>query len=182
MESDPIDPRVAASDPRRGDMVYANLLIWARFADATSRDRLAFYLDPETRPDFPEEAPESEASWVDHFELLPDPDQIERLSGNVLLVYFGEEADAQPDQVCEAIGLLSPTQLLMRENIEGDVFYHSWQDGQSTLIYAADGLDDPDDDTRYNRQLGDAVRRHLDGLRDSPKRALQYLAEQSSGD
>lgn len=163
-------------------MVYASLVIWVRFADTSSCDRLAFYLDPDTRPDFPDEVPESEASWVDHFELLPDPDQLERVSGDVLLIHFGDDADAQPDQVCEAISLLSPTQLLTREDIEGEVVYHSWQGAQSTLVYAEEGLDDPDDDRRYNRRLDDATRRYLDRLRDSPKSALQFLAKQSLKD
>ncbi len=46
--------------------------------------KLPFYLDNITRPDFPDEVPEVEQSWVEIFEFLDNPDDIRSLDSTHL--------------------------------------------------------------------------------------------------
>jgi hypothetical protein len=136
-----------------------------------------FYLDPETRPDFPDEVPASEAAWVEAFELLPDPSSIDQLDDCTVSVYFDDESDAEPHQICAAIALLEPVSLLSWEAIECEVYYQSWKRGNNTLLYAPEGLENPQDDEKYNRNLDEATRKRLDELDGEPEEALRYLSE-----
>lgn len=158
-------------------MVNAQLLLWIRLPKALACERLIFYLDSATRPDFPDEVPENEAAWVEAFELLPDPSELHRIDASTLMAYFDDESGAEPSSVCEAIALFSPVQLLSWEDVEGEVLYQSWQGDSGTLLYAPEALEDPEDEIKYNRCLNEAVRQRLVELGDNPDQALRYLAE-----
>lgn len=157
--------------------VTTQLCLRITFAEPSSCQRLMFYLDPETRPDFPDEVPDAEAAWVEVFELLPDPSSLEQVDDKTVSVYFDDESDAEPHQICTAIALLEPVRVLSWEVIECEVFYQSWQGGNNTLLYAPEGLDDPQDDKKYNRNLDEATRKRLDELDGEPEEALRFLAE-----
>jgi hypothetical protein len=157
--------------------VTSQLCLWIKFPKASNCKRLIFYLDPDTRPDFPDEVPEAEAKWVGIFELLPDPCSIEQIDEHTVSVYFDDEADAEAHQICAAIALLEPDNILSWESIEGEVYYKSWQGGDNTLIYAPEGLEDPMDDKKYNRVLNEETRKHLDELHGTPDEALRFLSE-----
>jgi hypothetical protein len=157
--------------------VTSHFCLWVKFPTASSCKRLIFYLDPDTRPDFPDEVPESEVEWVEVFELLPDPCSIEQIDEYTLTVYFDDESDAEPHRVCAAIALLEPDSVLSWESVEGEVYYQSWVGSDNTLLYAPQGLEDPDDDEKYNRNLNEATRKHLDELDGMPEEALRFLSE-----
>lgn len=160
--------------------VTTQLCLRIAFPKPSGCQRLMFYLDPETRPDFPDEVPESEATWVEAFELLPDPSSMEQVDDTTVSVYFDDESDAEPHQICEAIALLEPDSLLSWEVVECEVYYQRWKDGNNTLIYAPEGLEDPQEDEKYNRNLDEAIRKRLDELDGEPEEALRLLSEISA--
>ena len=109
--------------------------------------------------------------------MLPGPSDITFVSDQTLLVYFDDETEADTHEICLAIDLLSPLQVLSWEDIEGDIYYQQWKGGENALIYAPQGLDNLEDDQKYNRILSERDRRTLDRLNAEPARALAYLAE-----
>jgi hypothetical protein len=156
--------------------VTSQLCLRVTFDDHLKCERLKFYLDPDTRPDFPDEVPDIESDWVGVFELLPDPCLIDLIDDCVVSVYFDDESDADPHQICTAIALLQPTGMLSWEMIEGEVIFQQWQGGDNMLLYAPGGLEDPEDDKKYNRKLDQVTRSKLDELIGMPVEALQFLA------
>ncbi len=158
-------------------MVTTLLYIWVEFDAITIADRLPFYLHSETRPDFHDEVPAQEADWVDAFEFLTEPTSIKRINKSSFFIFFNSESNADSFCLCKAIGLLKPKLLLTLENAEGEENYNIWIDGNNSLVYAPEGLEDPEDDERYNRNLSAADRKQLDLLDDDPEKALVYLSE-----
>jgi len=75
-----------------GSQVQGLLLIKTK--DEEQAKRLPFYLNAETRPDFPEDVPDLEAEWVDVFEVMEDPDLIELVDEYYVAVgFYQEESD-----------------------------------------------------------------------------------------
>ena len=75
-----------------GSQVQGLLLIETK--DKEQAKRLPFYLNIETRPDFPEDVPESEAEWIDIFEVMEEPDLVELIDEHYVAVgFFQEEED-----------------------------------------------------------------------------------------
>lgn len=81
--------------------------------DKKSCDRLKFYFDGETRPDFVEEVPESEAELFEAFESLQVPDLVNSIDGNRVSIGFDmleEGFDEFEEMVCIA-GEFNPQQV-----------------------------------------------------------------------
>ncbi len=60
--------------------------------DENQLERLRFYLDPITRPDFPGDVPTDEAEVVTLMETMADPDDIKKCSDTELILLFEEDA------------------------------------------------------------------------------------------
>lgn len=158
-------------------MVTTLLYIWVEFDVMPIADRLSFYLHSETRPDFHDEVPLQEADWVDAFEFLPEPTSIKRINKSSLFIFFDSELNPDSFELCKAIGLFKPKLLLTLESVEGDDSYDRWSDGNNTLVYAPEGLENQEDNLKYNNNLSQNEILELDLLSDEPERALAYVAD-----
>lgn len=73
-------------------------MLYIQCQTTEQRDRLVIYLNDDTRPRFPEDAPPEEADWVEAFEFVEMADTIRLEQDTGLFVgYFPEEVDFGED-------------------------------------------------------------------------------------
>ncbi len=119
--------------------------------------RLQIYLDEDTRPDFPEDAPQEEAEWVEPFEFLENPDSIKEIDDKTLLVEFYPEETDFTDEAKELIKTL--LEIVQVESIiycelgEDWTIFENYTIDNRQLLWAVDGLDDPESEEKYNSFL-----------------------------
>ncbi len=128
-------------------------------SDTSKLDRIKSYFVPDTRPDFPEDVPETEEEWVDAFEIIPYPEIIERPDPNVMLLEFDDEADMGPEfhnEIAQAVSLTQPDLILSYSFLEDHILYDKWNGNSYETIWGRDYLEDDQEevlDTQTIEQL-----------------------------
>lgn len=119
--------------------------------------RLKIYLNEDTRPDFPEDAPQNEADWVEPFEFLENPDSIKEIDEKTLLVaFYPEETDFTDDAkelMKTLLEIVQVESIIYCELGEDWTMFEYLTKDKRKLLWAVDGLDDPEDDDKYNSFL-----------------------------
>jgi hypothetical protein len=153
-----------------------SLSVLARYAHPTGAERLAFYLEEDCRPDFQDEVPEYEASWVDAFEFLPTA-KLERLDDHTLVAHFSSDSGFgdELEDILNAIALTGPKAIYFYAFLGDNEWYASYHNGHKKLIWAVAGLDDPDDEKGLNQRLNKEEQERLKSV-GTPSMALAELA------
>lgn len=141
------------------------------------RDRFHFFLDPKTRPDFPDDVAENEAHLVRHFEGMPEPQMIRALSDRELIAAFADDAFEAKQLLPAILGCFSVSKAIWAESdIEHEAYYRL-VDGGFEFFYSPGSLESEDDDRRYNRNLPASAQEELLLVRQSGiEKALLYLS------
>lgn len=159
-------------------------VLYTVFNDNKAKDRALFYLQEETRPNFPDEVPESEAELVELFEFLSYPHQVEA-ENNSLTLWFGDpyrEEDLHEDigPMMEGLSILGAKQVLVYWEYEDEACYEQYVNGNKELIWSVYGLESPEDEARYNKILPPKLKQDLKQLGDpvaSIRRISEFLSE-----
>jgi hypothetical protein len=96
-------------------------LLYVRCRDSESRNRLQYYLDARTRPDFSDEVPEAEADLVNVFEAIDEPIRINQPSSTELLATFDMLAGEPGHEIAPVMDRFHLEQALWYESDGGDV-------------------------------------------------------------
>lgn len=140
-----------------GSQVQGLLLIKTR--DEEQAKRIPFYLEAETRPDFPEDVPDLEADWVDVFEVIEEPDLIELVDECYVAVgFFQDEEDysQEMEEFAEAlvnkVGVVSV--LLCEFNSDHGNYIWRFRNNESELLWTEEDKSSLID-TKLEKQLED---------------------------
>ncbi len=137
-------------------------MLYVRCADARGRERLAFYLDEATRPDFPDEVPAEEADLVRAFESVDAPAQLLKPSATELVASFEMPSGDTQYALASVLGRFGAEKAIWHESDGGELnVYYCYRDGDFHFLYSPQPLDDPEDEARYNRALPQAARELL---------------------
>jgi len=150
-------------------------VLLVRHPDAVMLDRINTYLASETRPDFPEDVPESEEEWVDAFEIIPYPEKIKRPEPEVMILEFYDEADISrefPEDLAHAISLSNPELILSYSFLEDCVLYDKWQGVRYETIWGDCYLEDDQE-----AELDAQTIKQLQKFGDDHNKILMYLSE-----
>lgn len=148
-----------------------------RHTDAAQIRRIRYYLESETRPDFPEDVPESEADWVDAYEAVPYPERIDQPDDHTLLLFYdGDDLGELPEDIAFAIALSCPELVLSHSDLEDHLLFERWQDGGYEIVW--------DTNERYKEDFAnpwdDQTFAALKALEERPEQVLLSLAEKLS--
>ena len=154
--------------------------LYIRCPDQGVCERLTFWLDEETRPDFEDEAPQEENSWFVPFEGLDAPEEITHPSKQTLIAEFDWLTDDPCESFEQILGLAGVTKALWYETDGGELSaFYRLEQGRFEPLVSLTPLDDPVQEKRYNCRLSTQRRARLETLADEPEQALLYLAELS---
>lgn len=120
-----------------------NFALLISHKDKNALDRIILYCHADTRPDFPEDVPDSEEEWVDAYEILPYPNKINRLDVHTLILEFYDECKMGgnlPEEIATAVAMSQPEQILSYSDLEDHTLYERWQGQRYELIWDVDGL------------------------------------------
>jgi hypothetical protein len=157
-------------------MLEASACLYIFCPSKSVSDRLCYYFDPKTRPDFPEDVPDEEAELVDYFEEMPDPEVIKKPTDRELIVYFDEDALEVRELLPNILQHFSMKQALFyEESIEHQAYYR-FEEDSFEFFYSPVPLEFPDDEERYNRNLSGSMQAELkQARRKGIDKALLYL-------
>ena len=150
-----------------GSQVQGLLLIKTK--DEEEAKRVAFYLEPDTRPDFPEDVPESEESWIDVFEVMEYPDLIELVDDRYVAVGFyqgetnySQEMEEFSEALVSEVGVISVV-LCEFDSDHGNYIWYFKKD-ESKLLWTEEDKS-PLIDTKLEKQLeglyGEDRKKHI---------------------
>jgi len=140
--------------------INVNAVLYINCKTNQQSKRLQTYLNEDTRPDFPEDAPKEEADWVEPFEFLENPDGVKEIDNKTLLVEFYPEETDFTDEAKELIKIL--LEIVQVESIiycelgEDWTMFEYYTKDNRQLLWAVDGLDDPESEEKYNSFLSKA--------------------------
>lgn len=115
--------------------------------------RFAFYMDTDTRPDFPDDVPEHEAPLVDLFDYMPDCDEMDWPSETECVLYFEEDTFEAKELFPKILPHFSVTLALWCEDGFEYCHYMRFDSEYFDFLYSPKPLEDEDDDKKHNRQL-----------------------------
>ena len=150
-------------------MLDVSACLYVSCSSENKCDRLRYYLEPETRPDFPEDVPADEAALVELFEEMPDPEEMNRVAECELIVYFGEDAFSAKELLPKVLPRFQVKQALWYEDSTEHQEYYRFEDDSFEFLYSPEPLESPEDDERYNRELSQAVQ---DDLHEARKKGI----------
>jgi len=151
-------------------------VIYVQCFDAEKLKRIEFYLNGETRPDFPEDVPGSEAQLVEVFEFLPTPESLQCLDLNGLTAHFAPDSLEEMKDLVKGAALFRPDKLLMFfADDEETRHYYCHQDSKLNFMMSEIPFDDPADERKYNRKLPPKLANSIKDMDDKSK-ALELLA------
>lgn len=148
-------------------------MLYVRCCSRSKVDRLRFYLDAKTRPDFSDEVPAEEEELVDCFEYVDVPTDIIRLSPKELLVYF-EMFTGQPNHdIAPTLGWFQPKQVLWHESDGGDLdIYYCYRDGKFEFFYSPQALTEEQDEQQYNQNISPQMKQKISELTSITSRSI----------
>jgi len=150
--------------------------IYVQCSKADELKRIEFYLNGETRPDFPEDVPSGEAQFVEAFEFVPVPESLKILSADALAAHFYPDSLEEVKDLVKALALFKPGKLFMFFSDDGETHhYYRYQDGSLCFVFSEIPLDDSEDEKKYNRNLPTELAKTIENMDDKGK-ALELLA------
>jgi hypothetical protein len=126
------------------------------FDTTEAAQRFAFYMNTDTRPDFPDDVPEHEAPLVDLFDYMPDCDDMDWPSANECVLYFEEDAFEAKELFPRILPHFSVKLALWCEDGFEYCHYMRFDGEYFDFLYSPEPLEDEDDDKNHNRQLSNA--------------------------
>jgi len=131
--------------------------LYINFNGVELAQRFAFFMNEDTRPDFPDEVPENEAPLVDIFELMPDGGQMQWPSETECTLQFYEDAFEAKEQLILALPYFDIKLALLCEDDFDYCHYKRFDGNFFDFLYSPEALDFEDDDEQHNRQLSEAL-------------------------
>ncbi len=142
------------------------------------KQRLEFYFDEETRPDFAEEVPESEAKLVDIFELMPQPEEMESLSDTELVLFFELDAFEMMQLLPSILKFFEINKVIILEDSMDYRHYKKFNGEGFDLLHSPEALEDEGDDILYNQNLSSEQIKSFNKATEKGRMfGLQYLAQ-----
>lgn len=127
--------------------------VYVRCKSKVQCDRLAFYADSDTRPDFESEVPEEEAELFEVFENELTVGELNRIDDRTLVMWIDDaEGSDEFEFFVSSAALFDPETIYYYFGTDGEEnsFYH-YQDGEITFLFNLQSVmgpgeeDDPDD-------------------------------------
>jgi hypothetical protein len=151
-------------------LIEFNLLV--RHPETEQIKRIGIYLEPDTRPDFPEDVPEEEADWVDAYEVVPYPERLERPDEYTLLLFYdGDDLGELPEDLANALVLSQPSMILSYSDLEDHVLFERWVDQRYESVWDVHGMYEEESELLSEEQIT-----QLKEYEETPDKALLYLS------
>lgn len=109
-------------------MEYSAFML-IRSNDSKVLERIEYYLDDNTRPEFDDDVPESEQAIFKAFEYAEIPDSIDKRGDNALAVYLEPDGLPGMEEMVYAIEMLKPDSLyyFLADDEDSRAYYRGQQ-------------------------------------------------------
>lgn len=122
--------------------------IYVRCKSKAQCDRLAFYADSNTRPDFEDDVPEKEAELFEAFENELAVDEVNRIDDRTLTLWVDDaEGPDEFDFFISSVALFEPDSLYYYFGTDGreDDSYYRYVDGEIVFLFYGASIQGPKD-------------------------------------